>query len=166
MKNTDTTAEFCSGYITCVVKTNVAPAQLASMLAKNWQDGYVAFANGEKRLSDLSQIPLASAFLTERINGKLDGIEGYVTEINLWRCHGSVIEEIAVEREENTYLVQHFCLDTAPELEGNCQYRHAVTRAGAHHSRTGSQLFSGPLESVEVIWPENRLNIFLTKGAQ
>lgn len=155
---------FSKGELKCDIRKAVSAEELSKMLAGEWRDGYVAFANGEKRIAELAGIPLDATFLTQRINGRISGIEGYVTELNLWRINGQVVEEIAAEREENSFYLQHFTLETKPETGGNCWHRDADTRPGSHH-KGGRHLFRDKLSSVEVVWPEKRMNIFITRGA-
>lgn len=157
---------FYQGFLEYSLASGVTPAKVAEHLAGEWSDGFVAFANAEKRLGDLSGIKLDTDFLSDRINGRLAaGVEGYVTELNLWRSNGSYLEEIAIEREENTYFVQQIRLDMTPPERSNCYYREARTVTGSHHSRGKSHTFSGELKTVEVVWPEHRLNIYVTRRA-
>jgi hypothetical protein len=154
---------FRQGNLEYTVRSGVSPTDLAELVSGVWSDGYVAFANGERRLAALEGARLDSRFLSERVQG-LGDVEGYVTELNLWRSCGSILEEIAVEREENSYLVQSFRLVTEAGAEGNCWYREASTSVGSHH-KDGRRIFSGDLQTVEVVWPEKRLNIYITRGA-
>jgi hypothetical protein len=139
---------------------SITPAELAAKTDGIWKDGYVAFANSEKRLSQLPN-SMDADFFSQRVQA-VPGAEGYVTEINLWRKNGSVIEEIAVERDENRFYLQHWLLETSPKNgTGNCWYKAAKTEAGSHHNK-GRRLFNGSLKSIEVVWPEKRLNFYLT----
>jgi len=155
---------FKKGLLTSKVKVNVAPAEIVALACEKWKNGYIAFANGEKRLDCFDQVEFDQHFFSDRIQDIAPEfeLEGYVTELNLWRNVGNTIEEIAIEREENNYFIQHFHLDmTAPD--SNCWYRDSDTIAGSHHNGA-RQIFSGKLSSVEVVWPEKRLNIFITVG--
>lgn len=158
---------FKEGNIDYKVASGVTPAALADTVKGSWEDGFVAFANGEKRLGDISEIPLDAVFFAQKINGRLDQkIEGYVAELNLWRKEESLMLEISAEREENTFFVQSWKLDTAPAPgTGNCWYREAATRTGSHH-KDGRRIFSDELKTIEVVWPEKRLNFFITRGDQ
>lgn len=155
---------FREGTINYTVESGVFPAALADVIKGNWCDGFVAFANSEKRLAELQGASFDERFLAERVQG-LDNAEGYVTEVNFWRSDGQYLVEVAAEREENSYCVQTWKLDTAPVPgSGNCWHREAATRAGSHH-KDGRRIFSGELKTVEVVWPEKRLNFFITRGA-
>ena len=151
---------FNKGLLAYTVATLTAE-ELAAETDGSWQDGYVAFATSEKRLNQLPS-KMEAVFFSERIQGIADA-EGYVTEVNLWRKNGSTIEEIAAEREENRFYVQHWLLDTelAETADNNCWHRVADTQAGSHHNK-GKRIFSDSLKSIEVVWPEKRLNFFLT----
>ena len=153
---------FKEGKLDYTIATGVTPARLAELATGKW-DGFIAFANVEKRLDQLSGITLDEQFLAERVGG-LDSVEGYVTELNLWRQNGGLLEELAAEREEDTYALQLWLLDTSPASgTGNCWHRESATKAGSHH-KDGNRLYSGDLASVEVVWPEKRLNFFITRG--
>jgi len=142
--------------------TSMSPGELAAIINGSWKDGYVAFATTEKRLNQLS-IAMDEVFFRERIQG-VTGAEGYVTEVNVWRTDKSIIEEIAAEREENSFYVQHWLLETDPTSgTENCWHSEADTKAGAHHNND-KRLFNGSLKSMEVVWPEKRLNFYLTTG--
>ena len=155
--------EFLEGTLVYTAAGGITPADLAHKLAGAWQDGYVAFAASEKRLAELKGIAPDVSFLSGRVQN-LDGAEGYVTELNLWRRDGAILEEIAAEREENTFHVQTWRLDTAPATgSGNCWHRPAATRSGSHH-KAGRRLFSGELAGVEVVMPQQRLNFYITRG--
>ena len=158
---------FKEGSIDYRVASGVTPAALADTVQGRWEDGFVAFANGEKRLGDISEIPLDAVFFAQKINDRLDQeIEGYVAELNLWRKEESLMLEISAEREENTFYVQSWELDTAPVPPGtgNCWYREADTRAGSQH-KDGRRTFTGELKTIEVVWPEKRLNFFISRRA-
>jgi len=158
--------KFKKGNLSYKINPGVTPQALADLVSGDWRGGYVAFANGERRLDQLSGSNMDSELLSRRVQdlpGRLKepgNTGGYVTEIDLWRQDGDVLEEIAAEREEDTYTVQHWRLDTAPAGEINCRYREADTIAGSYRGR----LYSGCLTTVEVVWPEQRLNFFITRG--
>ncbi len=158
--------EFSKGNISYTVTCGVSPEALADLLSGVWKGGYVAFANGERRLDQLGGSAIDAALLSRRVQELPDRLkepgntEGYVTEIDLWRQEGAVLEEIAVERKENSFTVQHWRLNTTPADAGNCLYREANTLAGSYRSR----LYNGRLATVEVVWPDQRLNFFITRG--
>jgi len=156
---------FKQGEITYTSDRNISPAEVAAMVAKSWKDGYIAFANGEKRLNDFDHIDLNEKFFRQRIQEiiQFNRLGGYVTELDLWRSSGSIFEEIAIEREENSYHVQHIVLDTEDKSSSNCWYRDSHTKAGSHHN-SNRQIFTGMLNTIEVVWPEKRINIFVTVG--
>jgi hypothetical protein len=138
----------------------MTPAELAAAVGNGvWQGGYVAFSRGEKRLAELDSGSITEEFLRGRV-ASIPGAEGYVAEVNLWCAHGDTIEEISAEREENTFFVQQWALDTKPQDgTGNCWHRKAATVAS-------SLLYTGKLASVEVVWPQYRLNFFITTGGE
>lgn len=141
---------------------SMTPGELAARINGSWKDGYVAFATTEKRFNQLP-VTMDESFFRERVQGIADA-EGYVSEVNLWRNDISTVEEIAAEREENSFFVQHWLLKTDPAAGAeNCWYGEADTKTGSHHNND-KQLFSGALKSVEVVWPEMRLNFYLTTG--
>ena len=155
--------DFEEGKIKYSVKSGVTPADLAAELSvAKWADGFIAFANNEKRLGEVQQ-ELSEKLLSDRINGWIEGAEGYVTEVNVWRSNGSIHEEVAAEREENTFYVQRWKLETDPANGSGdiCWYREANTQAGSHH-KDDKRLFSDALKTIEVVWPEKRLNFFIT----
>ena len=153
--------DFMEGKLTYTV-ARMTPEELATVVAGIWANGYVAFANTEKHLGDLNGIGLDARFLSERVQGVVNGAEGYVMEVDLWRKTGNIIEEVAAEREETTYYVQHWRLDTTPAPgSGDCWYREADTRPGSHHSH-GKRIFADSLKSIEVVWPLERLNFYLS----
>ena len=154
---------FKEGSIDYKVSSGVTPVALADIVKGSWEDGFVAFANSEKRLAELHGAGFDEPFFTGRVQG-LDNAEGYVTEVNVWRGEGQRLVEVAAEREENTFFVQTWTLDTAPAPgTGNCWYREAATRTGSHH-KDGRRTFSGELKTIEVVWPEKRLTFFISRG--
>lgn len=154
---------FKEGKLTYTTAAEMTPEDLSTLLAGGWADGFVAFAASEKRLNDLEDVAFDPRFLSERAQG-ISGAEGYVTEINLWRKNAKVHEEVAAERQENTWYVQHWILSTDTVGDGaTCWYRDAQTRTGSHHMG-GKRLFSDRLATIEVVWPEKRLNFYITRG--
>lgn len=152
--------EFKPGRLAYRVHAGISCEQLAASLGGQWDDGYLAFAQTERRWEKMPARRMDAEFLASRVTD-LAGVEGYVTEINLWRKQGERHEEIAAERIENTWHVQHWTLDTNPETGAkNCWHRPASTRAGSHH-RKERQIFSGSLPTIEVVWPQHRLNFYL-----
>jgi len=154
--------EFKKGHL-AYTAASMTPGELAAIINGSWKDGYVAFATTEKRLSQLP-VTMDESFFRERVQG-IEDAEGYVSEVNLWRNDATTIEEIAVEREENSFYVQHWLLKTDP-VSGteNCWHCEADTKTGSHHNND-KRLFNGSLKSIEVVWPVKRLNFYLTTGA-
>jgi hypothetical protein len=155
---------FAAGHITYSIET-IDPAKLATDLAAaSWIDGYVTFSASEKRLKDAA-LALAATQLGGRVSGIPDAV-GYVMEINLWRREGSLLFEISAERQNDRFFVQTWQLDTAPASgKANCWHREAETRSGSYHQKN-KYLFSGVLKSQEVVWPEYRLNFYITSGGE
>lgn len=152
---------FKEGKLTYTVRSGVTAEALAPMVSGKLGNGFIAFATSEHLFAALNGKSLDARFLGERVQG-LAGAEGYVSEVNLWRKDGAVLEEIAAEREENTFYVQEWRLEMAPIAgSGDCWYRAAATSSGSHH-KGGKRLFSGELKSIEVIQPDKRLNFYLT----
>lgn len=129
-----------------------------------WDDGYIAYSNLEKRIHDPGDTPIS---LTCRIQEL-----GFVTEINVWRYWDGVWEELVFEREDQGYFMQHWTLsvqsETRPENSRPCYWRRAQTLVRKPLGSPG--IFSAwpkgetLLNSREVICPVQRLHFFLTTG--
>jgi len=151
---------FKAGKLACQVGT-CDSEQLWQRLKGTWDNGYLAFSNREILYADLPAGRLSAALLRDRVTD-LEGIEGYLMEIDLWRNCDGRLEELVAERADCGWQVQQWTLRTdVAEDEGNCWYRPAATRPGGHHH--GRELFE-QLSTIEVVWPERRLNIFLGRG--
>jgi len=126
-----------------------------------WQDGFIAFSNKEKRLSDIKTD--VKILLIGDNQGKvsgLDGVEGYLMEINLWRSHGAGWEEIVVERDDDGFYCQRWKLLKQESRGKNyfeCRYR-PVNTYPCHNSIFKDQT----LESIEVIVPQTKFHFFIT----
>lgn len=147
--------EFYEGFIKYQVKFEIED----EIELRDWDDGYIAFSNGEKRLKELLSmfsISTISELLQLKFN-PVDGIEGYVVEVDLWRSRNNVYEEISIEREDRGFLLQHWIL-SQKELENSkpCYLREVETLPRKN------SLFKR-LSSIEVIIPEFRLHFFITK---
>jgi hypothetical protein len=148
--------DFIDGYLVYEVCTEPVPRFELS----EWSDGYLAFSNAERRLSELKSVG-AAPLLAGRVLG-IDGVEGYLMEVNIWRCRDGVYEELSVEREDRGFYVQRWRLETREPAgkSPNCYFRPAPTKP-----RKNSGLFSeDDLRSVEVVCPETRLQFFITCG--
>jgi hypothetical protein len=148
--------EFEDGHLTYEIATEAMPAFDLS----EWDDGYLAFSNAERRLSELKDLPV-SRLLGGKAQG-IDGVEGYLMEVGLWRSRDEVFEELSVEREDRGYFAQRWRLETRPTdgKTANCHFRRATTQP-----RAKGKLFSGSdLRSMEVVCPATRLHFFITCG--
>ena len=123
----------------------------------SWQDGFAAFSNDEIRLRGDKTRELAG-WLTGRIE-TMSGIEGFLMEAGLWKNDKTVYEELAIEREGENFFVQHWRLDTAPESGVvNCFFRKADT-----FLRGNIEIFKDEQKSMEVVIPQFRLRLYLTR---
>lgn len=144
------------------------PAEI--LPASKWDDGYAAFSRGEKRWKDIPEAQRAGLWDLKpaKENPVIPGVEGYVTEINLWRRDGEgLFEEVSIERDGRRIFCQHWKLDSASDvtLENRCFFRQAETIAGKPVGR--SSIFSeNELRSLECIVPEHRLHFFITTGVK
>lgn len=141
------------------------PEDLAlRFLEKAWDDGFVAFSNGERRVNTIGGRQAMADLLAQRIEGQ-DGLEGFLMEGGLWRASTtSVYEELAMEREGDNFFVQHWRL--SPEKMANkeempCFYRKAQTFV------RGNLVNIFPEQTIptfEVIVPEHRLRFYIIRG--
>lgn len=122
-----------------------------------WDDGFIAFSSEEKRLKDFDKD--WDTWLKNKKNGK----NGYLMEAGLWRKDDSTVEELAIEREGENFLVQHWRLDTSNSDNDNagmkCYFREAKT-----FTRGNIKIFKGLLPSLEIVVPETRLRFYITRG--
>ncbi|HOF05360.1 MAG TPA: hypothetical protein PK175_09085 [Syntrophales bacterium] len=152
--------KFNEGFLQWRAETMTPEAVKAQFLEQEWDDGFLAFSNSERRLGG-DGLSLLGAFL----NGRADrhgGPEGYLMEAGLWRSRGAVLEEISLEREGDNFFVQHWVLqkNVSPK-ESNCYWRKAETFVRGNLG----EVFSGAVKTVEVIVPEHRLHLYLTREA-
>ena len=157
MKNND----YKDGFVTYTMKFSIDDTDLES-----WDDGYLAFSNTELRINDKL---LNGLKLEDILNGSssVNGVEGYLMEVDLWRHEGGVYKEISIEREDRGFLVQRWSLHT--NIKENekpdgykCYYR-KVNTLPRRPIADGARLFGdGELQSVEVIVPKRRLHFFIT----
>lgn len=128
-----------------------------------WDDGYLAFSKGERQLQDIKDKikDLIKGDKQGKVAG-LEGIYGYLMEIDLWRKNGDCPEEISIERDDNGFYCQRWNLfkKVPPEKYYDCLYRTVDT-----FPRRNSIFKDQPLESIEVIVPQNRFHFFITTGA-
>lgn len=130
---------------------------------KNWSDGCLAFSNTEKRLDEVSStiVDLIKGDEKGKVTG-IEGINGYLMEIDLWRKVDDRHEEICIEREDNGYYYQSWKLMKQPPTQEHyyaCYYRYVETLP-----RYNSLFKNNPLKSAEVIIPQNRFHFFITVG--
>ncbi len=123
-----------------------------------WDDGFVAYSSSEVRLGDF--LKNGAVFGCGHVSQKA----GYIMEVNLWKEQGSVLEEICLERTDDNILEQKWTLEMNPSAEqANCYFREteAIFREG-----TESKIFSGTLKCVEVIQPDTRMHVFMSRRAE
>lgn len=129
---------------------------------EGWDDGYVAFSNKEFRLEEIKKkLDGKSLSAIENINvkGVIEGAEGFLMEIGLWRkSDDGSYAEISIEREDVGFLVQEWKLSKVKSDRSMlCYYREVETKP------RGNSIFKdSSIKSIEVIVPENRLHFFLT----
>lgn len=128
---------------------------------QEWLDGYIAFSKGEVRLNQFT--PSSFKGLLEIRNQTITGVEGYISEINLWRKLDDVWEELSIEREDSGFFFQCFLISEAPDNQGNCFFRKART---FRRENSIIDFSEENLESIEVIMPSNRLHFFITAGGE
>ncbi len=124
----------------------------------DWNDGYIAFSNDEIRVQHIKNRSLKD-MLNGRVEG-INGIEGYLIEIDLWRNKDGIYEELSIEREDREFLYQGWKLYTQlkENQKHNCYFRVVDT-----YARANSKIFKdNELKSIEVIFPEHRLHFFIT----
>ena len=129
------------------------------LAGQTWSDGFIAFSTTEQRLAEAGVEKLS-----RWLDGRSDtdgGPEGYLMEAGLWRSTETTFEELAIEREGEKFVVQRWQLNTAGGAANGmeCYYRPAKTFA-----RTNVKPFSGAVDSFEVVVPEHRLRLYITKG--
>jgi hypothetical protein len=129
------------------------------LTGQSWSDGFIAFSATEQRLAEAG-IEKLSSWLDGRSDAN-GGPEGYLMEAGLWRTAAANFEELALEREGDRFVVQHWLLNTATDAADGmaCYYRPAKT-----FTRGNAKPFSGAVDSFEVVVPEHRLRFYLTKG--
>ena len=158
------TSEFQDGYLiyTCELKT--LESVCADIDFTGWDDGYLAFSNKELRMREISA-GIESLLQGDEL-GKvttIDGVEGYLMEVDLWRGADNGFEEISLERGDEGILCSRWKLATHKPGEGikyyPCRWRQVAT-----FPRANSIFHNHELQSIEVIVPENRFHFFITKG--
>lgn len=125
---------------------------------KQWDDGYLAFSNTELRLT---QIDLPLDALEGRINGKIPEAEGYLMEVDLWRKKDGAYEELYMERNDREFLIEKCVLFEQKDSESNgymCFWRETdlITNERSIFKKE-------EISAAEVIVPDVRLHIFITK---
>ena len=151
-------AQFRDGYLLWSSETISAVSLIKKHLGSPWEDGFAAFARMEQRLAadDMKMLP-DWLEAKEAMAGKR---EGHLMEAGLWRTERAVYEELAIERAGDEFFVQYWHLSVSGQKEVNCYWRQAET-----FIRPNLEIFKkeAPI-SIEVIVPEHRLRLYLTKG--
>jgi len=121
---------------------------------REWDNGFLVFANREIQLSQVDFI--LEQVIKDRVNaliGALDGVEGYLIELNLWRHRHGHWQEIVAEREGTGFFVQLWTLSKASNEAANCSFRSVQTWLARSNKR---------LRALEVVCPLDRLHFFLS----
>lgn len=158
--------EFMDGFIKYDVLVLDTPElqkeHLDNIGLSDWADGYLAFSNTEKRLSDLKTHNLPDLF-----SKGLSGVEGYLMEVDLWKNKNGIYEEVSIEREDDYLLLQMWTLDATSQMK-NCYYRKVETiprGSTLQPTRSLQPTFKDKdLNSLEVVFPEKRLHFFISAG--
>ncbi|MBF0592522.1 MAG: hypothetical protein HQL02_10590 [Nitrospirae bacterium] len=157
-------SDFKDGHL-CYTLTPLVSGDLVSELLEQWQgDGYIAFSKVERRLSKLDMSVLAAIIASPEQHR---GDKGYLMEIDLWQDKDGVYEEVSIEREDKGFFYQQWWLDTTLQEAPNCYWRMASTLArGNKDADNKNTVFppGRPVETVEVICPQQRLHFFITRG--
>ncbi len=157
---------FDKGYIDYTVeKKNIDDLEKENIDLSTWGDGYLAFSNKELRLTDLPGDSDINTLLKDKITN-INGIEGYLMEINLWGKNNEAYEEISIEREDSGFLYQRWKLHTElkENHEPNCYYRKVDTLPRKPIAGAERLFNSNELKSIEVIVSSGRLHFFITTG--
>jgi len=159
---------FQDGQLLYETATLVSPSDLSEDrgLQSEWNDGYAAFSRGEVRLTGVPNIKVPD-LSNEKVSG-VNGVEGYLMELNLWRHDGEgIFEEIIIEREDGGYFCQYWKLNTkSTTRETNCYYRQAETFPRKTIGGRKPLFADNEMRSLECIVPEHRLHFFITTGKQ
>lgn len=148
--------DFKEGFVTYTV-TYELPSDFSF---NGWDDGYAAFSMGEKRMKDIKERDFLE-LVQDRVTG-INGVEGYLMEVDLWRSNSDrSYEEISIEREDKGFLVHQWKLETNTTNNSNCYWRFAETQP-----RGNSILNKESLKSIEVIVDEHRLHFFITTSVR
>ncbi|WP_028575718.1 hypothetical protein [Desulfonatronovibrio hydrogenovorans] len=123
-----------------------------------WDDGFVAYSAREERLGDFLK---NNAVLS---CGHVSQKDGYIMEVNFWREKNSVLEEVCIERLDGSVLEQRWTLEIEPAPEkANCFFRDVETMV---RNGTESGIFSGAMDCVEVIQPDIRMHVFMSRRTE
>ncbi len=155
---------FMEGAISYTMETMSADTLASELATAAWKDadGYIALSNTELRLGRAKGQGLLQG---EKLAERIDPARGYVMEVNVWTKAGTSLCELSAEREDDKFIVQKWLLNTAVAPgAGNCWHKKADILSGSHHR--GDKVLFGKLESIEVVWPEHRLNFFITTGGE
>jgi len=165
-------SDFMDG-ILCYMSKSVERDKLKEEIGelKDWDDGYLAFSNLEKRLKDLRNLDIDA--LSGKVNGIVEDAEGYLMEADLWRSKDDgwekIYEEIYVEREDGRFFVERWTLmineSQKDKVDGKgyfCFWRRMNPLI--HKPSLDKHLFSeDELGAIEIIVPEARLHIFMSE---
>ncbi len=154
-------AGFEKGFIE--YKVSREPAIDQDLTCQDWDDGYLAFSKGEKRLENIDLAKL-NDFQNQKVQG-IGSVEGYLMEIDLWRSRNGIYEEIAIERDDTGFYCQKWELDTENK-EFNCYYRRVKTLVRKAIGNAKEIFKNDELQSIEVVYPEKRLHFFITAGGK
>ncbi len=136
-------------------------ASLVDIEAFREGGGYIAFSNCEKRLNEIPHKDTSIKDLFVDRCDAIQGVEGFLMEIGLWRDNDGVFEEISIEREDHGFLFQRWTLAKSPDkVKGvECFFRNINTTV---RSSRCSIFAEGELGTIEVICPGKRLHFFIT----
>ncbi len=156
--------EFTRGHVTYSI-TYVGREAVATLLDETWKDGFLAFSNGEGRFSEFWAMKGAD-FVTDKVPGLPNHLEGCLTEAGLWRNSGGLFTELAIERQdsaESPFFVQTITLDTNhARADTNCLWRPFATVPYP----AKNTLFAKPdLDCLEIVHPGRRMHFYLTAGS-
>jgi hypothetical protein len=159
--------DFAEGFMEIQVRTISPDDNQAGLPLKDWDDGFLAFADTEKRLSAFKS---PDSILLWNIRTPY-GQEGWLMEADLWRTHNGVLEEICMEREDDGLLMQHWKLHTvipktnqASDCGDICYYRPVKLSLQHALGERQSLWTEKTIDCMEIIHPSARLHIYLTTG--
>lgn len=152
---------FISGHVELIQELKKEQEIKELLCLEEWYDGYLAFSKKELRLKQVKSLPLEELF-KQQDGSTLEGVEGWLIEVDLWRYRDNCFEEISIEREDDRFFMQQWSLSTDVKADQeNCFYR--VVNPLSNQTN----LFeSNELVAFEVIVPQERLHFFITRGSE